>query len=50
MVPAGGPNTIMPWSMYASMKEEDLRSIYKYLMTVESVSNKMARYTPPAKS
>ncbi|GAB3540607.1 hypothetical protein GCM10027443_38770 [Pontibacter brevis] len=49
-VAPGGPNTIMPWSMYAGMKEEDLRAIYKYLMTVEPINNKMERFTPPTKS
>ena len=50
VVPAGGPNTIMPWSMYAGMQEKDLRSIYKYLRTVEPVKHKMERFSPPAKS
>ncbi|WP_299702450.1 c-type cytochrome [uncultured Pontibacter sp.] len=40
-------NTIMPWAMYAGMKEEDLRAIYKYMMTLEPISNKVERYTPP---
>lgn len=39
-------NTIMPWAMYAGMKEEDLRSIYKYMMTLEPNNNKVVRYTP----
>jgi mono/diheme cytochrome c family protein len=41
-----GPNSIMPWSMYAGMEEEDLRSIYKYLMSVKPTKNKMERFTP----
>ncbi|WP_161888771.1 c-type cytochrome [Pontibacter russatus] len=49
-VAPGGPNTIMPWSMYAGMKEEDLRAIYSYLMTVKPINNKIERFTPPAKS
>ena len=49
-VAPGGPNTIMPWSMYAGMEEEDLRAIYRYLMSVEPINNKMERFTPPAKS
>ncbi|SIR10095.1 c-type cytochrome [Pontibacter lucknowensis] len=40
-------NTIMPWAMYAGMKEEDLRAIYKYLMSVEPKNNKVERYSPP---
>ena len=49
-VAPGGPNTIMPWSMYAGMEEEDLRAIYKYLMSVKPIKNKMERFTPPVKS
>ena len=41
-------NTLMPWSMYAGMKEEDLRAIYKYLMSLEPNNNKVERYTAPA--
>ncbi|MBB6612161.1 c-type cytochrome [Pontibacter sp. Tf4] len=44
-------NTIMPWAMYAGMKEEDLRAIYQYLRTIEPKKNKVERFTPaPAKS
>jgi len=49
-VAPGGPNTIMPWSMYAGMEEQDLRYIYKYLKSVKPIRNKMERFTPPAKS
>lgn len=42
-------NTIMPWTMYAGMKEEDLRAIYKYLRTVEPNNNKVERFTPAPK-
>ena len=34
-------NTIMPWSNYAKMTEEDLGAIYAYLMTVKPISNKV---------
>lgn len=27
-------NSIMPWTMYAGMKEEDIIAIYAYLKTV----------------
>ena len=44
-------NSIMPWVMYAGMKEEDLRAIYQYLRTVAPVNNKVVKFTPaPAKS
>ncbi len=39
-------NTIMPWAMYAGMKEEDLRAMYKYMMTLEPIRNKVERFTP----
>ncbi|PRY16541.1 cytochrome c [Pontibacter ummariensis] len=49
-VAPGAPNTIMPWSMYAGMKEEDLRAVYKYLMSLEPNENKVERFTPAVKS
>ncbi|MEJ8801445.1 c-type cytochrome [Pontibacter sp. H249] len=42
-------NTIMPWAMYAGMKEEDLRAIYKYLRTLEPQKNRIERFTPAPK-
>lgn len=36
-VPAGSPNTVMPWHTYAGMTEEDLGAIYDFLQTVEPV-------------
>ncbi|MHC2993798.1 cytochrome C [Pontibacter sp. HJ8] len=38
-------NTIMPWTMYAGMTEEDLRAIYKYLKTIEPKNNQVEHYT-----
>lgn len=43
---AGEFNTIMPWTMYASMKREDLAAIYAYLKTVTPINNKVERFTP----
>ncbi|MFD2245816.1 c-type cytochrome [Pontibacter ruber] len=43
-------NTVMPWSMYGGMAEEDLRAIYKYLRSVEPVKNKVEKFTPAPKS
>jgi hypothetical protein len=40
----GRQNTIMPWSMYGKMKEEDLKAIYAYLRTVKPISNKVEKY------
>ncbi|GAB3193731.1 mono/diheme cytochrome c family protein [Pontibacter aydingkolensis] len=42
-------NTVMPWAMYAGMKDEDLRAIYKYLKTLEPNKNKIERFTPAPK-
>ncbi|GAB3904080.1 hypothetical protein GCM10028803_33500 [Larkinella knui] len=36
-----GFNTVMPWSMYAGMSEQDLGAIYAYLKTVKPVRNKV---------
>ncbi len=37
------PNTVMPWTMYAGMTEEDLGAIYTYLQTLKPVKNKVPR-------
>ena len=39
--------TIMPWSMYAGMTEQDLGAIYDYLKTVQPVANQVVTWTPP---
>ncbi|GAB3272517.1 hypothetical protein GCM10027347_44210 [Larkinella harenae] len=36
-----GFNTVMPWSMYAGMSEQDLGAIYDYLKTVKPVRRKV---------
>jgi len=38
-------NTIMPWTMFAGMTEEDLGAIYNYLRTVKPVVNKVQKYS-----
>ena len=43
-LPEGTPNTAMPWSMFAGMREEDLGSIYDYLRTVKPVHNPVQRF------
>lgn len=40
----GRENTIMPWSQYGKMKEEDLRAIYAYLRTVKPITNKVEKW------
>lgn len=44
-VPEGTFNTLMPWSMYANMKDEDLSAIYEYLHSLKPVKNQVARFT-----
>lgn len=41
-----GFNTIMPWTFYADMTEEDLGAIYAYLKTVKPVKKQVEVFTP----
>jgi hypothetical protein len=36
-IPQGAFNTLMPWTMYSGMSDEDLGAIYDYLRTVKPV-------------
>ncbi len=38
---AGEVNTMMPWLVYRNMKEDDLKAIYSYLMTLKPVKNEI---------
>lgn len=42
----GGKQTVMPWTMYAGMEEEDLRAIYQYLRTINPVKNRVNHFSP----
>lgn len=44
VIPPGEFNTIMPWTMYAHMTEEDLSAIYAYLKTVKPIENTVVKY------
>lgn len=44
-VEKGDFNTIMPWTMYGKMKEEDLAAIYAYLQSVAPIDNKIITFT-----
>lgn len=44
-VPPNEFNTIMPWNMYAGMKDEDLKAILAYLRTVSPVQNRVTVFT-----
>ena len=39
-------NTIMPWTMYAHMKESDLSAIFAYLKTVKAIPNNVTKFSP----
>ncbi len=39
-------NTIMPWNMYAGMKNEDLEAIYHYLQSIEPINHTITRFVP----
>ncbi len=45
-VKPGEYNTIMPWTMYAHMTEQDLGAIYAYLRTVKAVKNSVVKFVP----
>lgn len=44
-VQPGDVNTIMPWTMYSGMTEQDLRAIFAYLRTLRPVKNKVVTFT-----
>jgi mono/diheme cytochrome c family protein len=37
----------MEWEVYANMKDDDLRAIYRYLRTVKPIANKVPANVPP---
>ncbi|RYE22742.1 MAG: c-type cytochrome [Sphingobacteriales bacterium] len=45
----GDFNTIMPWTMYAKMTEQDLRAIYAFLKTVKPLDNAVEKFTKAKK-
>lgn len=47
-VAKGDMQTVMPWTMYGGMKEEDLQAIYHYLKTLTPIDNSVVRFSPPA--
>jgi mono/diheme cytochrome c family protein len=40
--------TIMPWTMYGGMEEEDLRAIFAYLQSLPPVEHSVERFSPLA--
>ena len=45
----GDFNSIMPWTMYGKMTDEDLYAVFAYLQTVPAISNKVVKFSPPVK-
>ncbi|MGE5393816.1 MAG: cytochrome C [Candidatus Saccharibacteria bacterium] len=39
-------NSIMPWTMYGNMNEEDLKAIFAYLKTVKPIKNQVEKFKP----
>jgi mono/diheme cytochrome c family protein len=37
----------MEWNIYANMKEDDVRAIYRYLRTIKAIPNKVPANIPP---
>lgn len=44
----GDFNSIMPWTMFGQMKEEDLKAIFAYLKTVPPIKNEVVKFSPAA--
>ncbi len=40
-------NSIMPWTMYGGMHDDDLKAIYAYLRTIKPIRNKVVKFIPP---
>lgn len=45
-VSPGEFQTVMPWLMYATMEEEDLKAIYAYLRTLKPIEQVVVRFEP----
>lgn len=46
----GDFNSIMPWTMYGKMNDEDLKAVFAYLKTVGVVKNEVVKFTPATKN
>jgi mono/diheme cytochrome c family protein len=40
----GKQNTIMPWTLFAKMNDDDLKAIYAYLRTLKPANNKIEKW------
>jgi mono/diheme cytochrome c family protein len=43
-VAKGDNNTVMPWTLFAGMTDEDLGAIYEYLRTVKPIQNRVEKW------
>lgn len=41
----GDFNTIMPWMMYSTMTDRDIKAIYAYLQTVKPIEHEVVKFT-----
>lgn len=48
--PSNGYNTVMPWTMYAGMTEEDLGAIYNYLQTLAPTRHEVVKFSSIAEN
>lgn len=46
LVSHGDFNSIMPWMMYSSMSDRDLKAIFAYLQTVKPIENQVTKFEP----
>lgn len=47
LVQKGAMQTVMPWTMYAQMKDEDLSAIFAFIKTLKPVKNAVEKFSPP---
>ena len=45
----GKQNSVMPWTMYGKMTEEDLKAIFAYLKTVTPINNTVHKFSSTPK-
>lgn len=43
---SGEMQTLMPWTMYAHMKTDDLKAIFAYLKTIKPVNHSVVKFEP----
>lgn len=46
-VAKGEGNTVMPWTLYSGMADEDLGAIYRYLRSIKPIRNEVDKFPEP---